>query len=99
MIVRRLLIDVLLVYAVYVPSTARRTLVVASLMTVPLLGSIFVAFRAWDPALHDPPAATWPKGKVGDIAYPATIMAPSGGRSPWPWRPPFRRRFMVCARR
>jgi len=43
--VRNLLIYVLLVYAVYVPSTARHTLVVASLMTVPLLGSIFVAFR------------------------------------------------------
>ncbi len=74
MIVRSLLIDVLLVYAVYVPSTARRTLVVAALMTVPLLGSVFIAFRAWDPVLHDPPAATWPKGKVGDIAYAATVM-------------------------
>src|SRR4029077_15276507 len=38
------------------------------------LGSVFVAFRAWDPALYDPPAATWPKGQVGDMAYPATIM-------------------------
>ena len=75
MIVRSLLIDVLLVYAVYVPSTARRTLVVAALMTVPLLGSIFLAFRAWIPALHDPPAATWPKGQPGDMAYPATIMS------------------------
>jgi serine/threonine-protein kinase len=75
MIVRSLLIDVLLVYAVYVPSTARHTLVVASLMTLPLLGSIFIAFRAWDPALYDPPAATWPKGQVGDIAYAATIMS------------------------
>jgi hypothetical protein len=74
MIVRSLLIDVLLVYAVYVPSTARHTLLVAALMTFPLLGSIFVAFRAWDPALLDPPAATWPKGQVGDMAYPATIM-------------------------
>jgi eukaryotic-like serine/threonine-protein kinase len=74
MIVRSLLIDVLLVYAVYVPSTARHTLLVASLMTLPLLGSIFVAFRSWDPALYDPPAATWPKGQVGDMAYPATIM-------------------------
>ncbi len=37
MIVRSLLIDVLLVYAVYVPSSARHTLVVASLMTLPLL--------------------------------------------------------------
>jgi eukaryotic-like serine/threonine-protein kinase len=74
MIVRSLLVDVLLVYAVYVPSTARHTLLVASLMTVPLLGSVFVAFRAWDPALYDPPAATWPKGQVGDMAYPATIM-------------------------
>jgi eukaryotic-like serine/threonine-protein kinase len=74
MIVRSLLIDVLLVYAVYVPSTARHTLLVAALMTLPLLGSIFVAFRSWDPALYDPPAATWPKGHVGDMAYPATIM-------------------------
>ena len=74
MIVRTLLTDVLLVYAVYVPSTARRTLVVAGLMTLPLLGSVFVAFSAWDPALHDPPAATWPKQQVGDMAYPATIM-------------------------
>jgi eukaryotic-like serine/threonine-protein kinase len=74
MIVRSLLIDVLLVYAVYVPSTARHTLVVAALMTLPLLGSVFVAFRAWDPALYDPPAATWPKGEVGDMAIPATIM-------------------------
>ena len=74
MIVRSLLIDVLLVYAVYVPSTARHTLVVAGLMTVPLLASVFIAFRAWDPALYDPPAATWPKGHLGDMAYPATIM-------------------------
>jgi serine/threonine-protein kinase len=75
MIVRSLLIDVLLVYAVYVPSTARHTLVVAGLMTVPLLGCIFIAFRAWDPAIYDPPAATWPKGQVGDMAYPATLMS------------------------
>jgi serine/threonine-protein kinase len=65
----------LLVYAVYVPSTARHTLVVAALMTAPLLGSIFVAFRSWDPALHDAPAATWPKGEVGDMAYPATLVS------------------------
>jgi eukaryotic-like serine/threonine-protein kinase len=75
MIVRSLLMYVLLGYAVYVPSTARHTLVVASLMTVPLLGCIFVAFRAWDPALYDPPAATWPKGQVGDMAYPATLVS------------------------
>ncbi|MEI9941015.1 MAG: serine/threonine-protein kinase [Pseudomonadota bacterium] len=75
MIVRSLLIDVLLVYAVYVPSSARHTLLVAALMTPPLLGSIFVAFRAWDPALYDPPAATWPKMQVGDMAYPATLMS------------------------
>ena len=74
MIVRDLLIYVLLVYAVYVPSTARHTLVVASLMTVPLLGSIFVAFSSYDPALYDPPAAYWPKGEVGDVAYPATFF-------------------------
>lgn len=75
MFVRSLLIDVLLVYAVYVPSTARHTLVVAALMTLPLLGCIFLAFSAWDPALHDPPAATWPKGNVGDMAYPATLVS------------------------
>ena len=75
MIVRSLLIDVLLVYAVYVPSSARHTLLIAGLMTPPLLGAIFVAFRAWDPALYDPPAATWPKMKVGEMAYPATIMS------------------------
>jgi serine/threonine-protein kinase len=66
----------LLVYAVYVPSTARRTLVVAALMTLPLLGSIFAAFSKWDPALHDPPAAIWRKGgQVGDMAYPAVIAS------------------------
>ena len=75
MVVRTALTFMLLVYAVYVPSTARRTLVVAALMTVPLLASIFIAFRAWDPALHDPPAATWPKGRVGDMAYPATLVS------------------------
>jgi hypothetical protein len=78
MIVRSLLIDFLLVYAVYVPSTARHTLVVAALMTFPLLGSVFVAFRAWDPALYDPPAATWPKMEVGAMAYPATNMTTVG---------------------
>jgi hypothetical protein len=45
-IVRGALTCVLLVYAVYVPSTARRTLVVASLMTVPLLACVFVAYRS-----------------------------------------------------
>jgi len=75
MVVRTAVTYMLLVYAVYVPSTARRTLVVAALMTVPLLGCIFVAFRAWDPALYDPPAAIWPKGQVGDMAYPATIAS------------------------
>ena len=74
MLVRTLLTYMLLVYAVYVPSTARHTLLVAGLMTVPLLSSIFVAFRAWDPALHDPPAAPWPKGQIGDMAYPATLV-------------------------
>jgi len=75
MVVRSALTYMLLVYAVYVPSTARHTLVVASLMTVPLLGCIFLAFSSWDPALHDPPAAIWPKGQVGDMAYPATIAS------------------------
>jgi len=74
MVVRTLLTYMLLVYAVYVPSTARHTLLVAGLMTVPLLGSIFLAYSAWDPALHDPPAAPWPKGQVGDMAYPATLV-------------------------
>lgn len=74
MLVRTLLTYMLLVYAVYVPSTARHTLMIAALMTVPLLTSIFVAFSAWDPALHDPPAAPWPKGEVGDMAYPATLV-------------------------
>jgi len=74
MIVRTGLTFMLLGYAVYVPSTARRTLLVASLMTLPLLGCTFAAFRAWDPALYDPPAATWPKGAVGDMAYPATFV-------------------------
>jgi hypothetical protein len=75
MIVRTGVTFVLLVYAVYVPSTARHTLLVAGLMTVPLLGCIFVAFSAWDPALHDAPAAAWRKGEVGDMAYPATIVS------------------------
>jgi serine/threonine-protein kinase len=74
MIVRTLLIYVLLVYAVYVPSTARHTLLVALLMTPPLLVCIFVAFSSYDPALHDPPAAYWPKGQVGDVAYPAVFF-------------------------
>jgi serine/threonine-protein kinase len=75
MIVRSTLTYVLLVYAVYVPSSARHTLVVAALMTVPLLGSIFLAFREWDPALHDPPAAIWRKGNKGDMAYLATFVS------------------------
>jgi eukaryotic-like serine/threonine-protein kinase len=75
MIVRSVLTWLLLAYAVYVPSSARRTLVVASLMTLPLLGCIFIAFSSWDPALHDPPAAIWRKGKVGDMAYPATLVS------------------------
>ena len=74
MLVRTLLTFMLLVYAVYVPSTARHTLLVAGLMTVPMLTSIFIAFSSWDPALHDPPAAPWPKGRIGDMAYPATLV-------------------------
>ncbi len=74
MLVRTLLTYMLLVYALYVPSTARHTLLVAALMTVPMLTSIFIAFSAWDPALHDPPAAPWPKGQIGDMAYPATMV-------------------------
>jgi hypothetical protein len=74
MFVRTMLTYMLLVYAVYVPSTAKHTLLVAGLMTVPLLSSIFLAYRSWDPALHDPPAAPWPKGEVGDMAYTATLV-------------------------
>jgi hypothetical protein len=48
-------------------------LVVAA-MAFTALWLLFVAFRAWDPALHDPPAATWPKQHVGDMAYLAIIM-------------------------
>jgi eukaryotic-like serine/threonine-protein kinase len=48
---------------------------VAGLMTVPLLGCIYLAFSAWDPALHDPPAAIWPKGEVGDMAGPAVMAS------------------------
>ena len=73
-IVRGALTCVLLVYAVYVPSTARRTLMVSSLMTVPLLACVFVAYRSYDPALHDPPAAIWPKRAVGDQAYSVTFL-------------------------
>ena len=75
MITRSLLTWLLLGYTVYVPSTARHTLAIAALMTVPLLTCIFIAFSAWDPALYDPPAATWPKGEVGDMAYPATLVS------------------------
>lgn len=75
MVVRSAVTYMLLVYAVYVPSTARHTLVIAGLMTVPLLGCIFIAFRSWDPALHDPPAALWRRGQVGDMAYPAVIAS------------------------
>jgi serine/threonine-protein kinase len=66
---------ILLVYAVYVPSSARSTLMVALLMTVPLLTCTFIAFRSWDPALHGPPAAPWPKGQVGYMAYPVTLVS------------------------
>ena len=74
MLVRTLLTCMLLVYAVYVPSTARHTLLVAALMTVPMLTSIFMAFSHWDPALHDAPAAPWPKGEIGDMKWPATLV-------------------------
>jgi serine/threonine-protein kinase len=75
MIARSTLTYVLLVYAVYVPSTARHTLVVALLMTIPLLGCIFLAFSKWDPALYDPPAAVWRKQNKGDMAYMATFVS------------------------
>jgi eukaryotic-like serine/threonine-protein kinase len=75
MIARSTVTYLLLVYAVYVPSTARHTLVVAALMSVPLLGCIFLAFREWDPALYDPPAAVWKKGNKGDMAYIATFVS------------------------
>jgi serine/threonine-protein kinase len=75
MIARTMLTFMLLVYAVYVPSTARRTLLVALLMTVPLLTCVFLAFSKWDPALHSPRAARWPEQDVGDMAYPATLVS------------------------
>ena len=75
MAVRTAITFMLLAYSVYVPSTARHTLLVAALMTLPLLGCIYIAFSAWDPALHDPPAAIWPKGEVGDMAVPATMAS------------------------
>lgn len=75
MIVRSVFTYMLLVYAVYVPSTPRHTLLVAALMTFPLLGSIYLAFSKWDPSLHDAPAAIWPKGNVGDMALPATMVS------------------------
>jgi eukaryotic-like serine/threonine-protein kinase len=75
MVARSGLTFILLVYAVYVPSSPRHTLLVALSMTVPLLTCIFIAFRSWDPALHDAPAASWPKGQVGDMAYPATLVS------------------------
>ncbi len=71
-VVRVALTYVLFGYAVYVPSTARRTFVVASLMTLPLLACIFLAYRSWDPALHEPAETLWPKGRVGEIAYGVT---------------------------
>jgi serine/threonine-protein kinase len=74
MIARSMVSTLLLVYAVYVPSRARHTLLVAVLMTLPLATCVFLAFSKWDPALYDPPAATWPKGEVGDMAYPATLV-------------------------
>lgn len=72
-IVRGALTYVLLAYAAYVPSTAKRTLLVASLMTVPLIGFVFLSYRRYDPALHDPPAVTWPKGPVGQMAYGVSV--------------------------
>jgi eukaryotic-like serine/threonine-protein kinase len=75
MIVRSAFSYMLLAYAVYVPSSARNTLMIALLLTPPLLGSVYLAFSHWDPALHDPPAAIWPKGKVGDMAVPATLVS------------------------
>src|SRR5262245_28747399 len=74
-IVRGALTYVLLAYAAYVPSTARRTLLIASLMTVPLIGCVFLSYRRYDPALHDPPAATWPKGAVGEMAYGVAVYS------------------------
>lgn len=74
-IVRCALTYVLLAYAAYVPQRASRTMLVASLMTVPLLTCVFIAYRSYDPALHDPPAATWPKGSVGQMAYGVTLYS------------------------
>ncbi len=73
-VVRGALTYMLFGYAVYVPSTARRMLVVASLMTLPLLTCVFLAYRAWDPALHEPPVGLLPKNAaVGQIAPSMTV--------------------------
>ena len=79
MIVRDMLIYVLLVYAVYVPSTARRTLLLAALMTLPLLGCICLAFRKYDPVLMDPPAANWPRCPVARTPGSASTSATAAG--------------------
>jgi serine/threonine-protein kinase len=74
-IVRGALTYILLAYAAYVPGTVKRTLFVGVAMTVPLAVCMFLAMRHWDPALHDPPAATWPKGPVGSMAPSITIYS------------------------
>lgn len=74
-IVRGALTYVLLAYAAYVPSSARRTLLIATLMTVPLMTCVYLAYTHYDPALHDPPAANWPKGPVGAMAFSVTIYS------------------------
>jgi serine/threonine-protein kinase len=74
-VVRGAMTYLLLAYAAYVPSTAKRTLLVASLMTVPLIACVFLSYLRYDPALHDPPAATWPKGPVGEMAYGVTVYS------------------------
>jgi serine/threonine-protein kinase len=72
-VMRGALTFLLLAYAVYVPNTPRRTLVIGSLMAVPLLCCVYVAYSAWDPAVHDAPGALWPKGMA--VAHATTIYS------------------------
>jgi serine/threonine-protein kinase len=72
-VVRGSLTYVLLAYAAYVPSTAKRTFVVALAMTVPLLTCIYIAYSSYESRYHDPPAATWPPVEKGAFAMPVTL--------------------------
>jgi serine/threonine-protein kinase len=74
-IVRGAITYVFLGYAAYVPGTWKRTLFVGLALTVPLMLCVFLAYRQYDPALHDPPAADWPKGPKGEFAYGVTVVS------------------------